>query len=98
MRRETVIKFGNRIFFDMPDKRDLQSMVLEAKGGKHVTVQAMRALRGVLDAGDAQMAGLIVMEPLRDRQHRNFGQFMAQAGDLEINRFLYPRMQILSVK
>jgi hypothetical protein len=44
------------------------------------------------------MAGLIIMEPLGDRQQRNFGQFMAQAGDLEINGFPYPRMQILSVK
>ena len=87
-----------RIYFEMSDERTLQSMVLEVKGGKHVTIQALRALRGVLDAGDAQMAGLIVMEPLGDRQRRNFEQFMAQAGDLEINGFLYPRMQMLSVK
>ena len=87
-----------RIYFDMPDERDLQSMVLEVKGGKHVTIQALRALRGVLDTGDAQMAGLIIMEPLGDRQQRNFAQFMAQAGDLEINGFPYPRMQMLSVK
>ena len=87
-----------RIYFDMPGERDLQSMVLEVKGGKHVNIQALRALRGVLDAGDAQMAGLIVMEPLGERQQRNFGQFMAQAGDLEVNGFPYPRMQMLSVK
>ena len=87
-----------RIYFDMPDERDLQSMVLEVKGGKHVTIQALRALRGVLDAGDAQMAGLITMEPLGTVQQRNFRKFMAQAGDLEINGFPYPRMQMLSVK
>ena len=73
-------------------------MVLEVKGGKHVTIQELRALRGVLDAGDAQMAGLITMKPLGDRQRRNFGQFMAQAGDLEINGYPYPRMQMLSVE
>lgn len=43
------------------------------------------------------MAGLIIMEPLEDRQHRNFVQFMAQAGDLKINGYPYPRMQMLSV-
>ena len=87
-----------RIYFDMSGKRSLQSMVLEVKGGKHVTIQALRALRGVLDAGDAQMAGLITMKPLGDRQQRNFRQVMVQAGDLETTGHLYPRMQMLSVE
>ena len=87
-----------RIYFGLPGEDDLQSMVLEVKGGKHVSIQSLRALRGILDVGDAQMAGLIIMEPLRERQRRNFAQFMAQAGDVEFNGFPYPRMQILSVK
>ena len=37
------------------------------------------------------------MDPLGDRQQRYFGQFMAQVGDLELNEFPNPRMQILSV-
>ena len=76
---------------------DLQSMVVEVKGGKHVTVQSLRALRGVLDSEDALMAGLIIMQPLGKVQERNFRKFMADAGDLVVNGRPYPRMQLLSV-
>lgn len=86
-----------RIYFELADMPDLQSMVVEVKGGKSVNVQALRALRGILDNEDALMAGLIIMEPLGDRQQRNFGQFMAQAGDLVVNGYPYPRMQVLTV-
>ena len=72
-------------------------MVLEVKGGKSVTIQALRALRGVLDSDSAQMAGLIVMAPLKTIQQRNFDSFMAQAGDLELSNISYPRMQLLTV-
>ena len=86
-----------RIYFELADMPDLQSMVVEVKGGKNVNIQALRALRGVLDNEDALMAGLIVMEPLGKIQQRNFARFMAQAGDLVVNGFPYPRMQILTV-
>ncbi len=87
-----------RLYFDMPDERDLQSMVLEVKGGQSVNIQALRALRGVLDNDDAKLAGLIVMHPLGAVKERNFRRFMADAGDLEIRGMPYPRMQILTVQ
>ena len=87
-----------RLYFDMPDERDLQSMVLEVKGGQSVNIQAIRALRGVLDSDDAKLAGLIIMHPLGAVKERNFRRFMADAGDLEIRGMPYPRMQILTVK
>ena len=37
-----------------------------------VNIQALRALRGVLDSEDALMAGLIIMQPLGKVQERNF--------------------------
>lgn len=86
-----------RIYFELSNMPDLQSMVVEVKGGKSVNIQALRALRGVLDSEDAMMAGLIIMHPLGERQERNFRKFMAEAGDLVINGFPYPRMQLLSV-
>ena len=52
-----------RLYFPLPDKPDLQSMALEVKGGKNVSIRDLRALKGVLDNDDALMAGLIIMEP-----------------------------------
>jgi len=86
-----------RLYFAVPGVRDLQSMILEVKGGTHVSISDLRALKGVLDTNGAMMAGLIVMKPLSERQHRNFTTFMAQAGDVEINGMLYSRLQMLSV-
>ena len=60
-------------------------------------IAALRALRGVLDNDDALLCGLIVMHPLKPVQARNFHQFMASSGDLEVNGIYYPRMQILSI-
>ena len=86
-----------RVYFDVPGHKDLQSMAIEVKGGANVGINVMRGLRGVLDNDAAQMAGLIVMEPLGERKERNFKQFMASAGDLEVNGVPYPRLQILTV-
>ena len=86
-----------RIYFEMRGKPDLQSMVLEVKGGRNVNIGDVRALRGVMEEDTAEMAGLIVMEPLGDRKARNFRQFMAEAGDLQDGEKLYSRMQMLSV-
>ena len=72
-------------------------MILEVKGGANVSINALRALRGVLEQDDALLAGLIVMNPLGDRQARNFRQFMAEAGDLQVGDPLYPRLQLLSI-
>ena len=44
------------------------------------------------------MAGLIVLEPLRDLQSKNFHKLMTKAGDLEYGGRLYSKMQILTVQ
>ncbi len=95
-----------RIYFVVPssdpDARnvdtELQSMVLEVKGGKNVTIETVRSLRGVLEDGSAEMAGLIVLEPLSNRKRKNYESFMAQAGDLDIYGTKYSRMQLLEVE
>jgi len=86
-----------RLYFGMPFSKTLESMVIEVKGGKHVSVGDVRALHGVMERSNAQMAGLIVMNPPSDRQLANFRKEMASAGDLEVGREVYPRMQLLTV-
>lgn len=88
-----------RLYFSVPDKRDLKSMVLEVKGGKNVSIADLRALHSVLEREDALMAGLIIMEPLGAVKKRNFEKLMAEAGTLEVygGAKSYPKMQILSV-
>ena len=86
-----------RLYFSVPGQADLESMVLEVKGGKNVNIGDVRALRGVLDSDNAKMAGLIVLEPLGPRKRRNFETFMAQAGDMEVQGIQYSRMQMLTV-
>ena len=56
-------------------------MVVEVKGGKHATIQALSALRVVLDSEDARMAELIVVDLLGKIQERDSREFMAEAGD-----------------
>jgi len=87
-----------RLYFDVPDRRDLQSMVLEVKGGENVGIGVVRDLRGVLERETARMAGLIVMGGLGDTKARNFRAEMARAGDLEVEGISYPRMQMLTVR
>ena len=86
-----------RLYFDVPTERDLQSLVIEVKGGVHVGIGVVRDLRGVLEREPALLAGLIVMENLGDRKTKNFLREMAQAGDLEVRGVPYPRMQLLTV-
>jgi len=86
-----------RLYFAVPRENDLQSMILEVKGGKNVTIADLRALHSVLEREEALMAGLIVMEPLGDRKLSNFKKLIADAGDFDVMGRLYPRMQILSV-
>ena len=86
-----------RLYFAVPGQDDLRSMAIEVKGGKNVSIQDVRALRGVLNDDVAALAGLIVMETPKTVQLRNFRQFMATAGDLEIMGVSYPRMQMLTV-
>ena len=86
-----------RVYFAVPHDQDLQSMVVEVKGGRNVAIRDLRALKGVLDYDTALMAGLIVLHPLGERQARNFERFMAKAGSLDILGIEYPRMQVLTV-
>ena len=86
-----------RVYFALPNEPDLQSMVVEVKGGRNVNIRDIRALKGVLDYDDALMAGLIVLHSLGQTQERNFNRFMAEAGTLKILGIEYPRMQILTV-
>ena len=87
-----------RLYFGLPGKVHLESMTIEVKGGKNVSIESLRALRGVLDDDEAVMAGLITMEPLGPTKERNFRRFMADAGDLEVLGTQYPRMQLLTVQ
>lgn len=86
-----------RLYFTIPDERDLQSMVIEVKGGKNINVSILRDLTGVLDRDQALMAGLILMDDLGERKMRNFRTWCGDAGDLAVNGVLYPKMQILTV-
>ena len=86
-----------RLYFDMPGERDLQSMVIEVKGGANVGISVVRDLRGVLERDPALLAGLIVLDDLGDRKTKNFEREMAQAGDLDVRGVLYPRMQLITV-
>ena len=90
-----------RLYFEMPGEEQLQSMVIEVKGGKSVNISHVRALGNVLSTSGAQMAGLVVMYPPGKIQMRHFASEMA-AADLEIDTVpqtdYYPRMQLLTVQ
>ena len=87
-----------RIYFAVPDARELQSMAVEVKGGANVTIESLRALKGVLDNDNALMAGLIIRTPLGAVKERNFNCFMAEAGTIDLWGNEYPRMQLLTVE
>ena len=86
-----------RVYFAVPCEKDLQSMVVEVKGGKNVNIVDWRALKGVLSRDDALMAGLIIMEPLNGAKARNFNREVMDLKPLTILGIDYPRMQILTV-
>ena len=88
-----------RLYFDLlaedrPFADDLQSMVIEVKGGANVGIGIVR---GVLEHDTALMAGLIIMEPLSQQKQRNFEREMAQASDLEVRGVPYQCMQLLTM-
>ena len=87
-----------RLYFALPNVKNLQSMAIEVKGGQDVSIRDLRALRGVLENDDALLAGLIIMDKLGDRKAQNFQRFMAEAGDLEALGMKYPRMQLLTAQ
>ena len=87
-----------RIYFEIPSEKELQSMILEVKGGRNVSIVDVRSFGSVLHTSSAQMAGLIVMEALSTRKRQSFEQTMAQYGYLEIDGQRYPKMQIRTVE
>ena len=86
-----------RLYFGLPDSKDLLSMAIEVKGGRNVGIKEVRELRGVLDNDQAVMAGLIVLDPFGQTKERNVRRFMADAGDLDVMGVKYARMQVLTV-
>ena len=87
-----------RIYFGKPDGRPLENMLIEVKGGKHVNIGTVRAVRGALEKDDAFMAGLVMMYQPRKRQEGNFKSEMSKASVVEIDGVPYPRMQMLTVE
>ena len=87
-----------RVYFAVPGVQELQSMVVEVKGGANVDIRDLRALKGVLDTDSALLAGLILMRPLGQAKTRNFERFMGDAGGVDIVGNDYPRMQIITVE
>jgi len=86
-----------RLYFGLPDSKDLSSMAIEVKGGKNVGIKETCELRGVLNNDDTMMAGLIILDSLGPTKERNIRRFMAEAGDLDIMGVKYARMQLLTV-
>ena len=69
-----------RLYFGIHGQKDLASMAIEVKGGKNVSIAHLRALRGVLESDEAEIAGPITMNPLGDTQRRNF-RVRGRSGD-----------------
>ncbi len=89
-----------KLYFEIPEEENLQSMILEVKGGTNVGINVLRELKGVLDTNEALMAGLIVMHPLSDAKKRNFRRFMADVGEyvLKSSGVKFAKMQLLTVE
>jgi site-specific DNA-methyltransferase (adenine-specific) len=87
-----------RLYFATPDHKDLQTMVLEVKGGSNVGIEMVRSLRGTMEREQFAMAGLILLEELPAQKQKNFASEMAEAGLLEAYGKQYPRMQMLTTR
>ena len=88
-----------RLYFTKGDAdKDLSTMIIEVKGGKNLSPNMLRELRGTMDRENAEMAGLIIMDELPPRQAENFNRELAEAGVLNLNGVEYPRMQILTIR
>lgn len=73
-------------------------MILEVKGGKSVSQADLRSLRGALADSGAQLAGLIILQPLGATKERNFKRTMAQAGLVSIRGRKYAKLQLRTVQ
>ncbi len=54
-------------------------MIIEVKGGKNVKVETVRALRGARPKRGAEMAGLILLETISNRQRQYFESEISDA-------------------
>lgn len=62
MARRTADRgIDGRLYFEHPKLRDIQSMILEVKGGRNVTIRDLRSLHGALENNHALLAGFIVI-------------------------------------
>ena len=61
-----------RIYFSIPDNKNIQVMKLEVKGGQHVGIGVVRELKGMLNDDCCAMVGLITMEPILGTKLKNF--------------------------
>ena len=87
-----------RLYFDGDQGDNLESMILEVKGGKSVTQNDLRGLRGALADSGALMAGLIIQHPLGATKERNFKREMVRAGSITIRGRDFPKMQLMTVE
>ena len=85
-----------RLFFSVPTESELQTMIIEVKGGKNVSIQHLRALQGVMENEGVALSGLIIMEPLGQAKMRNFERFIKQAGVLTVDGLTYARIQLMT--
>lgn len=87
-----------RLYFNVYGEQELQSMILEVKGGKTVNINVLRELEGVLATDSAVMGGLIVLHPFSETKRRNFAAFMGDVGDVELNGLTFSKLQVLTVE
>ena len=88
-----------RLFFETEEGGQLESMIIEVKGGQNVTQADLRSLRGALsDDTSACMAGLIIRVPLGARKKTNFEREMTRAGRVSIRGREYPVLQLRTVE
>ena len=97
-RRSADGGIDGRIYFDGNHPDNLESMILEVKGGKSVSQNDLRGLRGALADSGALMGGLIILHPLGPTKERNFKREMARAGRISIRGREFPKMQLMTVE
>ena len=77
---------------------NLESMILKVKGGKSVSQNDLRGLRGALADSGAVLAGLIIFRPLGQTKERNFKREMARAGRVSIRGREFSATQLLTIE
>ena len=97
-RRSADGGIDGRIYFDGDKGENLESMILEVKGGRSVGQSDLRGLRGALADSGALLAGLVILHLLGQRQATNFKREMARAGRITIRGRQFAKMQLMTVE